>query len=39
MNPPLDDNLKKVKTGAAAMDRPEGRMAEPLEGTDEGFDW
>jgi hypothetical protein len=27
MNPPLDDNLKKMKTAAAAAERQDGRMA------------
>jgi Asp-tRNA(Asn)/Glu-tRNA(Gln) amidotransferase A subunit family amidase len=38
MNPPLEDNLRRMKT-AAAVAGQDGRMAERQEGTDEGFDW
>ena len=39
MHPPLEDNLKRMKTAAAAATRQDGRMAERQEGTDDGFDW
>jgi Asp-tRNA(Asn)/Glu-tRNA(Gln) amidotransferase A subunit family amidase len=36
MHPPLDDNLRRMKTAAAA-ERPDGRKAARREGTAEGF--
>jgi hypothetical protein len=39
MNPPLDSNLKNMKTAAADPARQDDGRAEGQEGQGEGFDW